>query len=111
MTESRLHPLRSYVFVTTEPGYTASVVEQLNAMDVSACAVLKVERVIGEFDIIAQLETPDVDCLARAITDDILELPGVVKVVASWCLDGSGPSDHGFPVLREQSLMLVNSVI
>jgi DNA-binding Lrp family transcriptional regulator len=107
MTEPRFHPIRSYVFVTTEPGQTASVVEQIRALEVSSCAVLRVDRVIGEFDIIAQLETPDIDCLAGAITGDILELPGVVKVVASWCLDLAATPDNHAPVRREQSLVLV----
>ena len=108
MSESRSHPLRSYVFVKTEAGQTASVAEQLSALDVCQCAVLKVDRVIGDFDIIAQLETPDIDCLAGAITDGILELPGVVKVVASWCLDGGVAHDHHAPVRREQSLVTVS---
>ena len=107
MTEPRSYPLRSYVFVTTEPGETASVLEQLAVLDVSPSAVLNVDRVIGEFDIIAQLETPDIDCLAGVITDDILELPGVVNVVASWCLEGAAAPGNRAPVRREQSLLLV----
>ena len=108
MTEPGFHPLRSYVFVNTEAGQTASVAERISALDVCQCAVLKVDRVIGDFDIIAQLETPDIDCLAGAITDGILELPGVVKVVASWCLDGGVAHDHHAPVRREQSLVTVS---
>ena len=108
MSESRSRPLRSYVFVKTEAGQTASVVEQLTALDVSPCAVLKVDRVVGEFDIIAQLETPDIDCLAGVITDDILELPGVVNVVACWCLDLAATPDNHAPVRREQSLVSVS---
>jgi len=81
------YPLRSYLFVTTEPGTTALAVRRISEVSLPGCRVLAVDQVIGGFDIIAKVETTDLDSLARAITDGIRELPGVVDVRASWCLD------------------------
>lgn len=83
-------PLRSYVFVTTEPGTTRAVVHGISALEFPGCRILTVEQVIGGCDIIAKMETPDLDRLARAITHGIREVPGALDVVASWCCDGLG---------------------
>jgi hypothetical protein len=72
-------------------------------LDTCQCRVLKVDRVVGEFDIIAQLEAPDIDCLGGAITDGIQELAGVVSVAAVWCIDAC--ADRQEPIRQEQSLV------
>lgn len=97
MHETDGYPLRSYVFVTTEPGTTAIAVRRMLEVNLPGCRLLAVDQVMGGFDIIAKIETVDLDSLARAITDGIRELPGVVDVRASWCLDSRGVPE------REQS--------
>ncbi len=88
MHERDGHPLTSYVFVNTEAGKTRGAVRGISELKVPGCTILTVEQVIGGCDIIAKIETPDLDGLARAITDGIREVDGVVDVVASWCCDG-----------------------
>jgi DNA-binding Lrp family transcriptional regulator len=60
----------------------------ISELEFPGCRIQTVEQVIGGWDIIARIETPDIDSLARAITDGIREVPGVLDVVASWCRDG-----------------------
>jgi DNA-binding Lrp family transcriptional regulator len=89
MTKSNSGPLKSYVFVKTEIGQSTRVAMQILALDICQCRVLNVDRVIGDFDVIAQLEAPDIDSLGSVLTDAILELPGVVSVAAAWCTETS----------------------
>jgi DNA-binding Lrp family transcriptional regulator len=100
MNENNGHPLRAYVFVNTEAGKTRTVVRGISELRLPRCRILTVEQVIGGCDIIAKIETPDLDSLARAITDGIREVDGVVDVVASWCCDGR---DISRPALRGRS--------
>ena len=88
MPETDGYPLSSYVFVTTEAGRTRTVVRAIAELEFAGCRILTAEQVIGGYDIIARVETPDLDVLARLITDGIREVPGVLDVVASWCCDG-----------------------
>lgn len=88
MPETDGYPLSSYVFVTTEAGRTRTALRGIADLELPGCRMLTVEQVIGRYDIIARIETPDIDSLARAITDGIREVPGVLVVVASWCCDG-----------------------
>jgi DNA-binding Lrp family transcriptional regulator len=86
--ETDTHPLTSYIFVTTAVGNTRTALRGIADLDLAGCRILTVEQVIGGYDIIAKIETPDIDSLARAITDGIREVPGVLDVVASRCCDG-----------------------
>lgn len=86
MHQTIRYPLRSYIFVTTEPGKTRTVVRGISHLEFAGCRVLTVEPVIGEYDIIAKIEGQDIDSMARVIFYGIQEVSGVRDVVASCCV-------------------------
>jgi len=109
MNETDGYPLRSYVFVTAEVGKTRTALHGISELELPGCRILTVEQVIGGCDIIAKIETPDLDSLARAITDGIREVPGVLDVIASWCRDGRDePTCRSRQVAPEQSLVSIS---
>ena len=105
-TEDR--PLRSYVFVSTEPGKTRTAARGMSELDLPGCSILTVDQVIGGCDIIAKIETVDLDCLARVITDGIREVDGVLDVVASWYVDRHEALEAQFSGRPERSLVSVS---
>lgn len=87
MRENDDYRRTAYVFVTTQPGKTRSVVRGIAGLQFSGCRTLTVEPVIGEFDVIVKIEGQDIDSLARALFCGIQDMPGVTEVVASLCVD------------------------
>ena len=69
--------LKAYVLIETEVGTSPKVVESLRAIQ----EVLSVSRVTGPHDVIATIETLDIDALGGLLQDVVRSIPGVLRTV------------------------------
>jgi DNA-binding Lrp family transcriptional regulator len=70
---------RAYVLIESAVGKAKSVAEGLHALKFSDARVVSVDAVTGPFDVIALLESDDLDKVGRAITDAIQQVDGVQR--------------------------------
>ena len=71
--------MRAYVLIESAVGKANSVGEGVKKLSFSDANVLSVDAVTGPFDVIALLESDDLDKLGRAITDGIQQVEGVQR--------------------------------
>ena len=71
--------LKAFILIETAVGPSPQVSCRLNAMQ----QVRSVDRVLGLYDVIAEVETFDVPALGDLLQDRVRPLPGVATVVAS----------------------------
>ena len=71
--------LKAFILIETAVGTSPQVSCCLNAMQ----QVRSVDRVLGLYDVIAEVETFDVPALGDLLQDRVRPLPGVATVVAS----------------------------
>jgi DNA-binding Lrp family transcriptional regulator len=71
--------VRGYVLIEAEVGKAKAVGESIKAVKHTDARVVAVDTVTGPFDVIAQLESDDLDKLGRAITDAIQHVEGVQR--------------------------------
>jgi DNA-binding Lrp family transcriptional regulator len=70
---------RAYVLIESEVGKAKGVAEGLQKIEFSEARVVSVDAVTGPFDVIALLESDDLDKVGRAITDAIQQVDGVQR--------------------------------
>ena len=78
--------LRAYIFMETSIGTTPKIVDALRALQ----EVRSADRVTGPHDIIAVVETIDLQALGRLLEDRVHLLPGVQRTLT--CLVASQDS-------------------
>jgi len=71
--------MRAYVLIESAVGKANSVGEGVKKMSSSDANVVSVDAVTGPFDVIALLESDDLDKLGRAITEGIQTVEGVQR--------------------------------
>jgi len=71
--------MRAYVLIESAVGKANTVSEGVKALTLEDAAVISVDAVTGPFDVIALLESDDLDKLGRAITDGIQQVEGVQR--------------------------------
>jgi len=78
--------IRGFVLVETEVGRTKTVAEAIRAIAPSdeaspdrRGAITAVDTVTGPYDVIVQVEAPDLDLLGKHITGEIATVPGVQR--------------------------------
>ncbi|HEY8819782.1 MAG TPA: Lrp/AsnC ligand binding domain-containing protein [Dehalococcoidia bacterium] len=71
--------IRGYVLIETEVGSARSVGEQMQRLQHKDATLVAVDTVTGPFDVIVQLEAPDLDKLGNCITEGIQGVPGVKR--------------------------------
>jgi len=71
--------MRAYVLIEAAVGKAKSVSEGVAKLKFSDAKVMSVDAVTGPFDVIALLESDDLDKLGRAITDGIQQVDGVQR--------------------------------
>lgn len=71
--------MKAYVLVESAVGKANTVAEGIKGLTFSDAQVLSVDAVTGPFDVIALLESDDLDKLGRAITDGIQQVEGVQR--------------------------------
>lgn len=70
-------PARAYLLVETEVGKVKDVLKFISKVKgVKSC-----EAVTGPYDIIASLESKDIDALGRIVTDQVQRTKGVKRTV------------------------------
>ncbi|MGE3961348.1 MAG: Lrp/AsnC ligand binding domain-containing protein [Dehalococcoidia bacterium] len=75
--------IRGFVLVETEVGRTRAVAEAIRALTPDTPeqhgAITAVDTVTGPYDVIVQVEAPDLDLLGKHITGEIATVPGVQR--------------------------------
>ena len=71
--------MRAYVLIESAVGKANAVGEGVKKLSLTDAAVVAVDAVTGPFDVIALLESDDLDRLGRAITDGIQQVEGVQR--------------------------------
>jgi len=71
--------MRAYVLIESAVGKAKSVGEGVRKLNFTDASVRSVDAVTGPFDVIALLESDDLDKLGRAITDGIQRVDGVQR--------------------------------
>lgn len=71
--------MRAYVLIESAVGQANAVGEGVKKVNVPDAKVISVDAVTGPFDVIALLESDDLDKLGRAITEGIQRVEGVQR--------------------------------
>lgn len=71
--------MRAYVLIESAVGQASQVAEGVQEIAVPDTKVVSVDAVTGPFDVIALLESDDLDKLGKAITDGIQQVEGVQR--------------------------------
>ena len=71
--------MRAYVLIEANVGKANEVGRGVRDLNLSDAKVVAVDAVTGPFDVIALLESDDLDKLGRAITDGIQQVGGVQR--------------------------------
>jgi DNA-binding Lrp family transcriptional regulator len=71
--------MRAYVLIESAVGKANNVSEGVKRLKFGDAEVISVDAVTGPFDVIALLESDDLDKLGRAITDGIQRVEGVQR--------------------------------
>jgi DNA-binding Lrp family transcriptional regulator len=69
--------IRAYVLVTASAGKAQHVAEALRGKD----GIVLVDAITGEYDVIAQVESPDIPGIGKLILERIQSAEGVVKTI------------------------------
>jgi DNA-binding Lrp family transcriptional regulator len=70
---------RAYVLIEAAVGKAKSVAEGVQNLQLTESRVVSVDAVTGPFDVIALLESDDLDKVGRAITEGIQQVDGVQR--------------------------------
>ncbi len=70
---------RAYVLMESAVGKAKGVAEGVQTLQFSDARIVSVDAVTGPFDVIALLESDDLDKVGRAITDGIQQVDGVQR--------------------------------
>ena len=65
----------AYLFIETEGGKTAGVVNAIRGMD----GVITADAITGPSDVIVRLETTDIDALGRKVVSEIQAVDGITR--------------------------------
>jgi DNA-binding Lrp family transcriptional regulator len=77
--EAGANMMRAYVLIESIVGKANAVAEGVKKLKFDDADVVSVDAVTGPFDVIALLESDDLDKLGRAITDGIQQVEGVQR--------------------------------
>ena len=70
---------RAYVLIESAVGKAKGVAEGVKNLQLADARVVSVDAVTGPFDVIALLESDDLDKVGRAITEGIQQVDGVQR--------------------------------
>ena len=71
--------VRGYILVETEVGRTQAVGRAMRDLVSELATVNAVDTVTGPYDVIVQLEAPDLDQLGKCITGELQSVAGVQR--------------------------------
>lgn len=70
---------RAYVLIESAVGKAKGVAEGVHKLQFGEAKIVSVDAVTGPFDVIALIESDDLDKVGRAITDGIQQVDGVQR--------------------------------
>ncbi len=73
--------VRAYILIQCDAARAGAVSGGLKNLAVSHAKVLSADTASGPFDVIALLESPDLDGLGRAVSEGIQQINGVRRTV------------------------------
>ena len=73
--------VRAYILIECEAARSGAVSGGLGSLAVAYAKVLSADSVSGPFDLIALLESPDLDGLSRAVAEGVQKISGVRRTV------------------------------
>jgi DNA-binding Lrp family transcriptional regulator len=73
--------VRAYVLIETTMGRAAAVAAALPALDGNGVTLTSAEVVTGPYDLIAHVESNDLDAIARFVGNRIQSIEGVQRTV------------------------------
>jgi DNA-binding Lrp family transcriptional regulator len=79
MREAAHMRVRAYILIKCAAGTATRVRKGLERLAVADATVLSAETVIGPFDVIALLESEDLDRLGHAVTEGVQRLHGIER--------------------------------
>ena len=71
--------MRAYVLIETAVGTAGFVAAEVNRLDHNEVRLISSDAVTGPFDVIALLESPNLDTLARFVSERIQSINGVQR--------------------------------
>lgn len=69
--------VRAYVLISTSPGKAIDVANRLQGQE----GVVQADAITGEYDVIAQVQAPDVAAVGALIVEKVQRVEGVFKTV------------------------------
>ena len=80
-------PVRAYILIKCAAGTAGRVQEGLRKLAVADAKILSADTIVGPFDVIALLESHDLDRLGHAVNDGIHRLYGVERTATCLVAD------------------------
>ena len=87
--------VRGYILVETEVGRTQAVGRAMRDLVSELATVNAVDTVTGPYDVIVQLEAPDLDQLGKCITGELQSVAGVQRTTTCLAVAPSGNCRSG----------------
>ena len=80
-------PVRAYILIKCAAGTAGRVQEGLRKLAVADAKIVSADTIVGPFDVIALLESHDLDRLGHAVNDGIHRLYGVERTATCLVAD------------------------
>ncbi len=80
-------PVRAYILIECAVGTAGRVHSGLQRLAVADARILSADTATGPFDVIALVESEDLDRLGRAVTEGIQRLQGVERTNTCLIID------------------------
>jgi DNA-binding Lrp family transcriptional regulator len=71
--------MRAYVLIETAVGTAGFVAAEVKRLDYNEVRLISSDAVTGPFDVIALLESPNLDTLARFVSERLQSINGVTR--------------------------------
>ena len=80
-------PVRAYILIKCAAGTARRTHKGLGRLAVADANILSADTIVGPFDVIALLESHDLDRLGHAVNDGIHRLQGVERTATCLVVD------------------------
>jgi DNA-binding Lrp family transcriptional regulator len=74
--------VRAYVLIEMAAGHSRDMVNMLQGRP----GVHSVNRVTGPYDVIVELEAPDIEAVSEAVSENIHTVKGVLRTITCVCI-------------------------
>ncbi|TMB98804.1 MAG: Lrp/AsnC family transcriptional regulator [Chloroflexi bacterium] len=78
--------MKAYILVEARMGKAGAIASAVHALELPRGTLLSADVVTGPFDLIAAVETSDLETLMASVTDRIQEIDGVLRTIT--CVGG-----------------------